>query len=461
MFTRDLLFRPISGSIAGIALVTVAAVAVPSGPAAATETVLYTFTGQADGGLPVGDLVPGPHGVLYGTTGSGGTGTDCQGGCGTVFELVPPIAAGQPWTEEVLHSFGPFAKGQFPGSLVAGPLGALYGATSSGGSLDNACLQIDQTSGCGVVFKLTPPLLPGGKWHETVLHRFTSVNGDGDSPSGPLLLDSSGAVYGTTAFGGLTMNGCFGCGTVFKLTPPAALGGHWTEEILYSFQGGADGFSPTGGLIADASGALYGTTGGSTTDNAGTVYKLIPPATVGAAWTKQILYKFTGGSDGGNPAGGLVFDASGALYGTAPNGGLHTCDSSILSCGVVFQLTPPAGADGAWTEQVLHEFAGGNNDGFGPSTGVTIGSDGSVYGTTPTGAGSGCFFLTGCGTVYKLTPPAGGGGNWPEQILYTFTGSADGGEPSGGLTVAPGGAFYGVASAGGGFGQGVVYHLTP
>jgi hypothetical protein len=113
----------------------------------------------------------------------------------------------------------------------------------------------------------------------------------------------------------------------------------------------------------------------------------------------------------------------------------------------VFKLTPPAVDGEAWTEQVLHAFAGGNDDGANPSTGVTIGTNGSVFGTTPTGAGSGRLFGTGCGTVYQLTPPANGAGNWIEAILC---GGDDGGDPSSSLTAAPSGAFYSVTGSGGG-----------
>jgi uncharacterized repeat protein (TIGR03803 family) len=444
-----------------LAVATVTVVPVPGALAAGQETVLYSFTGQADGGEPVGQLVPGPRGVLYGTTATGGTGTDCQGGCGTVFELAPPIAPGQPWTEKTLYSFRAVFDGWSPQGVVSDGSGALYGTTSYGGSISNACLVIDGPSGCGTVFKLAPPLIPGGKWREIIIHRFSNRNGDGDLPSGGLLIDASGALYGMAESGGVSNNSCFGCGIVYKLTPPAAPNGTWTEQILYSFLGGADGTSPSGGLVADATGALYGTTGGHTVDNAGTVFKLIPPAEEGGGWTKQILYSFSGLSDGGTPLGGVVFDASGALYGTTRDGGLHTCESSIISCGLVFKLTPPAVDGEAWTEEVLHAFAGGNNDGANPSTGVTIGTNGSVYGTTPTGAGSGCFFGTGCGTVYQLTPPANGAGNWIEGILYVFSGGDDGGEPSSSLTPAPNSAFYGVTSSGGGFGQGTVYKLKP
>src|SRR5205814_1699511 len=122
----------------------------------------------------------------------------------------------------------------------------------------------------------------------TTLHSFTGS--DGTLPYSGLISDASGALYGTTAYGGL-----YSEGTVFKLTPPANSGGAWTETILYSFGGGNDGVNPYGGLIFDESGALYGTTyfgGGSY--YAGTVFKLTPPSTSGGAWTETILHTFSG-----------------------------------------------------------------------------------------------------------------------------------------------------------------------
>jgi hypothetical protein len=188
-------------------------------------------------------------------------------------------------------------------SLIADASGALYGTTMWGGG-GGGC----PPRGCGTVFKLTPPSPGGGPWTETVLHSFTNVNGDGALPLAGLIFDASGALYGTTAYGGGT--NC-ACGTVFKLTPPSPGGGPWTETVLHSFIGGSDGSEPLAGLIFDASGALYGTTlngGGSGTNCAastggcGTVFKLTPTTTTtGTTWTESVLYSFTGGSDGGFP----------------------------------------------------------------------------------------------------------------------------------------------------------------
>ena len=138
--------------------------------------------------------------------------------------------------------------------------------------------------------------------------------------------DATGALYGTTANGGVDQN----YGTAFKLTPPATPGGAWTQTVLYKFTGG-DGANPYAGLIADASGALYGAASGGGPYNAGTVFKLTPPAAPGEAWSESVLYGFTGGSDGGFPLAALMSDDSGALYDTANGGGTY-------SDGTVFRL---------------------------------------------------------------------------------------------------------------------------
>jgi uncharacterized repeat protein (TIGR03803 family) len=282
-----------------------------------TETVLYSFAGNPDGINPQSGLIFDARGALYGTAASGGASA-----AGAVFKLTPPAKGHAQWTETLLHSFAG-ADGSSPvGSLIFDTGGALYGTTQSGG-----------ISGQGTVFKLTPPAKGHAQWTETVLYSFTG-NPDGFNPLAGLIFDTSGALHGTTLFGGTA-----GLGTVFKLTPPAPGQTQWTEAVLHSFTGGADGsylYSET--LIFDASGALYGTTrSGGTAGNNGTVFKLTPPAPGQTQWTETVLYRFagiyTGSVDGANPyAAGLIFDASGALYGTTASGGAS-------NQGTVFELT--------------------------------------------------------------------------------------------------------------------------
>jgi hypothetical protein len=234
-----------------------------------TETVLYVFQGNAknDGASPFGGLVIDRPGNLYGTTAYGGTG-DCvlagsKVGCGTVFEMSPPTQKGGAWTETVLYSFPTSKQGYVPwGDLVFDKSGNLYGSTIFGGGKGTTCDPFYQY--CGAVFELSPPKTKGSKWTEKVLHSFAGGS-DGAEPNGDLVLDSNGAVYGTTSYGG--NQGCktdsgIGCGTAFGLKPSANKDLPWTEEKLHIFTGGTDGGSPLAGLTFGKDGDLYGTTGG-------------------------------------------------------------------------------------------------------------------------------------------------------------------------------------------------------
>jgi hypothetical protein len=185
---------------------------------------LYSFKGGPDGAFPGANLIADKAGNLYGTTEAGGNG-GCHGqlGCGTVFELSPPPAPGGKWTESVLHLFSPDVDGINPmGGLVLDAKGNLYG-TAWGGA--------------GVVFELSPPAAPGGSWTETVLYSFQGGLEDGENPTGALVLDSKGNLYGTTAMGGNNSCNSIGCGVVFQLAPPPVPGGDWTETILHTFAG--------------------------------------------------------------------------------------------------------------------------------------------------------------------------------------------------------------------------------
>jgi len=163
---------------------------------------------------------------------------------------------------------------------------------------------------CIVVPVIAPAQLAGATpYNETVPYSFQG-GVDGADPLAGLIFDSSGALYGTT-WGG----------SAFKLTPPAAGQTQWTETVLYSFKGGADGDYPAAGLIFDTYGALYGTTAAGGSANLGTVFKLTPPAAGQTQWTEAVLYSFKGGRAGVGPQGGLIFDTHGALYGTTVRGG--------------------------------------------------------------------------------------------------------------------------------------------
>jgi uncharacterized repeat protein (TIGR03803 family) len=282
-----------------------------------------------------------------------------------------------------------------------------------------------------------------------ILYTFTGGT-DGLYPYGGVTFDTAGNLYGSTFYGG-TRTACNGgCGLVYKLTPVA--GGGWEESTIHTF-GGVDGAHPYAQLVFDSVGNLYGETSGAYDGGAGgsgTVYELSPAGD--GSWKETILYTFSGGNDGADPAGGVVFDAAGNLYGTASSGGAH-------SDGVVFKLTPKA--NGEWKETLLHTFSGGR-DGSGPGgTSVApliLDSAGNMYGTTEIGG------LAGFGVIFELSNPSGNG--WKETVLHEFTGLRDGAYPTG-LTVGPDGNMYGGTGAGGdlqrcGFhGCGVLYLLAP
>jgi uncharacterized repeat protein (TIGR03803 family) len=341
-----------------------------------TESVLYTFTGGGDGSTPYAGLVRDANGNLYGTTAYGGAqNSNCDGGCGTVFELSPPSQSGGSWTETTLYQFQGGNDGAHSQStLILDSSGNLYGTTLDGGSV-GVC--------CGTAFELSPPTTPGGTWTETVLHDFGSGN-DGQEPEAGLHLGPQGELFGTTAAGGTQ-----GSGTIFELTRST---GGWSEEVLYSFSGGADGGEPAAGVI-EQNGVLYGTTVLGGPENAGTVFQL---ESVSGVFTETVLYGFQGESDGGYPYGGVIIDASGTLYGPAQYGGdTSKCvTKGSNGCGVIYQLSQSAGS---WSETVLLTFDG--SDGFAPHSNLLFTHDG-LYFTTIHGGKPGCEFD--CGGVFRL-----------------------------------------------------------
>jgi uncharacterized repeat protein (TIGR03803 family) len=395
-------------------------------PKPPNETVLYSFTGGADGTDPNAGVIFDGSGALYGTTTLGGTFNS-----GTVYKLTPQ-GEGHRWTSTVLHSFSGGTDGVSPfAGVIFDSSGALYGTTAFGGN-----------SSYGTVYKLTPPTDGGTLWKETVLYNFTG-GADGANPSnGSLIFDSSGALYGGTINGGNSGNG-----TVYKLTPPAGGGTPWNETVLYSFTGGADGRYGSSSLIFDSSGALYGTAGGGGNLGNGTVYKLTPSAS-GTVWNLTVLYAFAagtgpnGGVDGELPSyAPLIFDRSGALYGTTRAGG--PCQGCGGGYGTVYKLSPPANGmplGTPWTETVLHFFTSGA-DGYEPDGGVIFDSSGALYGTTSQGG-------VGYGTVFRLTPSASGN-PWTKTILHSFSSAPDGANPLSGLIFDRHDGLYGTTSRGG------------
>ena len=398
---------------------------------AQTFTTLHSFSGL-DGGMPTAGLTMDGAGNLYGTTQYGGTAD-----YGSVFKLVH---TGGSWILHPLYSFpndGGGNDGAEPyAGVTIGPDGNLYGTTTRGGG----------SAQFGTVFKLSPPasvcrstLCP---WTETVLYRF-SGGSDGRVPYGRVVFDRAGNLYGTTNLGGVGI--CregVGCGVVFKLTRS---GSGWVETVLYSFRNLPDGAYPVSGLVFDQAGSLYGTTSGGgmrcSLGSCGTVFQLAPS---GSGWTETVLYSFTFGDDGAYPSGGLIFDNSGNLYGTTEVG--------ISNDGTVFELTP---SGGQWTYTLLYSLMSEHGGVGGPLGTLAMDATGNLYGAANEGDGS-C--APGCGTVFKLTPSAGG---WGYSLIHEFMGGSDGGMPYDGLILDRNGNLYGTDSTAGAGGGGVVFEITP
>ncbi len=231
------------------------------------------------------------------------------------------------------------------------------------------------------------------------------------------------------------------------LAPPISFAG--TEKDLHNFNtGGGDGWSSTSGLIFGASGNLYGTAVAGGANSGGVVFQLTPDADGG--WTERVIHSFgQNKGDGVAPRAGLTSDALGNLYGTTTFGGTQ-------KQGIVFELTPLSG--GRWEETVIHTFGSGS-DGLEPNAGVIFDGSGNLYGTTAGGGINGGGGNS-CGTVFELSPA--GGGAWDEQILYNFAGGTDACAPYAALVFDTAGNLYGTTLAGGTEeDSGTAFELTP
>lgn len=296
----------------------------------------------------------------------------------------------------VLHTFSGGAGGGAPyAGLVADASGNLYGTTQFGGNTSAPCPVF---GGCGTVYKIDP------QGNESLLYTFTGGS-DGASPTGGLVVDSAGNLYGTTQYGGN------GYGTVFKIDPSGV------ETVLHSFSG-PDGNQPVAGLMQDPTGTLYGVTtyGGKFLTGWGVVFKLDPN---GQGYT--VVHEFSGGLSGSNPVGDLIEDEEGNLYGTTVYGGRATrkCGFGRDGCGVAFKIDP------AGDETVLYSFSGGA-DGGNPNGGLARDAAGNLFGTTLFGGNrsNSCpSFGFGCGVVFKIDLSES------ETVLHAFTGGADGANP--------------------------------
>jgi len=417
-----LVFRLSRSSMLGAALTlatlgTLAMVAMQPAQAQ-TFTVLHNFTGGADGESPYVGVTIAPSGVLYGTTRLGGT-----HGIGTAFRLTPE---GSGWVFSPLYEFTGGLDGEQPvGGIAIGPNGVLYGTTPYAGIND------------GVVFALRPAATFCKStlcyWSEAVLHAFPG-SPDGAYPQYEnLTFDQAGNIYGTTCEGGI-YGAPYGGGITFQLTPS---GTGRMESILHNFGSGSDGWCPSGGVVLDTAGNVYGSTRYGGPGGDGALYQLMPS---NGGWVENILVNFDG-ANGANPYGNLIIDNSGNLYGATSSGGQN-------GGGVVFKLAP---SDGGWSYSAIYSFSSCS-----PFGGVAMDAAGDLFGTCNTGGAGGY------GWVYELT-------NCSQTCipndLHDFSGS-DGAGPLGAPVLDANGNLYGTTAVGGtgncgGYGCGVVWEITP
>lgn len=414
-------------------------------------TIQHRFqTAGADGQNPYAALVQDDAGTLYGTTFAGG-----GSAAGAIYKLNPD-GSGYSLLLALSSSGG---TGQNPyASLLRGQDGSYYGTAYAGGALAG-----------GAVFQLSAD---GGNY--TVLHSFSSLDGDGQNPVAPLVQGTNGLLYGTTYFGGSN-----NAGVVFAL---ATNGTGYT--VLHQFRtNGIDGQNPYAALLAASDGRLYGTTAVGGTNRAGTVFRLQPD---GGGY--QVLHHFDART-GQNPQAALLQARDGALYGTTYGGGLSNAgtvftmqlDGSGFAVlknfggadgekphaplwqapdGTLYGTANAGGAAGFGTVftlgtsggnfAVLYDFGVSADDGRNPIAGLALGADGWLYGTTYYGG------TNGVGVLFQL---ALSGSNY--AVVHSFgSTSGDGKNPNAALIAGTGGALYGTTSAGGDLNVGTVYLVT-
>jgi uncharacterized repeat protein (TIGR03803 family) len=324
---------------------------------AGVESVMHSFDpSTGDGGEPSG-LILGSDGNLYGTADGGGAND-----AGTVFKITPD------GTKSVLYSFKgyPSDSAPFDSSLFQASDGNFYGTTEFGGP-DNK----------GTVFKVSPSGI------ETVLYSFGSVANDPAGGFSPLVESDDGNFYGVSGFGGASNHGA-----VFKITPEGIL------TLVHSFSGGPnDGGDPYGsGLLKGSDGNFYGVTSNGGPSDSGIVYKLTP------AGDETIIYAFVSSADtGSHPTGALVEDGDGNLYGGTQDGGyprtVYGNQGASLTgqSGTIFEITAAGNA------VQLSNFGPTDADGTNPSGPPILGQDGNLYGVTTNGGANGG------GVFYKIS----------------------------------------------------------
>ena len=413
--------------------------AIGRGANAQSGSVIYSFTdGTNDGAVPANGLTF-HNGSIFGVTNEGGA----YNGDGVLFQLVPDADGG--WNETPVHVFEGGSDGATPSPVIFDAAGNLYGEAVSFGAY-----------GGGLIYEFSPT---GNGWKMKVLHNFMGGSG-GANPSGGLVFDASGNLYGTTGSGGsLTQCQGYGCGVIFKLSPKTD--GTWTESVLYSFTGQQDGYLPMGGLTFDSRGNLFGTTFfygyGSNNGGFGVIFQLSPQSN--GSWKYSVLHHFAGGAAGELPFSNLVL-TGGSIFGTTWQGGMMSgCNGN--GCGVAYELsTEPT------KFRILHTFTGGADGGslFSPLTLVK----GKLFGTTQIGGdlnlcqGTGGSQGNGCGVVFELSRRANSA-DGVFRVVYTFENSNnnDGDGSDGRMTFDQAGNLYGETRIGGAYGLGTIFEIAP
>ncbi|MGC1192690.1 MAG: choice-of-anchor tandem repeat GloVer-containing protein, partial [Candidatus Binatus sp.] len=306
---------------------------------------------------------------------------------------------------------------------------------------------------------------------ESVIFNFNS-SGSGSTgwyPHSSLIEDAQGNLYGTTPNGGTAE-----VGVVYELSPPATSGGAWTQTILWNFGSYTnDGRNPWtwgAGLAVDGAGNLYGTTQAGGMYAEGTAWELSPPTMSGGAWTETIIWNFGNPAvtDGIDPTSGLTIDENGNLFGTT----LQGQSPSLGFSGTVYELSPPSGLSGTWTETILKQFSEGGienyENGFYPYAGVIGDGSGDLFGTTSSGGMYGLGANPG-GVLFEITADGGYSVLWNFSGTYGPSSIDDGADPVSGLIMDKQGNIYGTTALGGTSadfadlinGVGTVFELSP
>ncbi|MFZ0707826.1 MAG: choice-of-anchor tandem repeat GloVer-containing protein [Candidatus Korobacteraceae bacterium] len=394
-----------------VGLILIALVASLSPAHAQTFSIIHSFLNGWEGTIPYAGVTL-RNGTLYGTTAYGGSND-----CGTVYQIKQ---SGSDWVFTPIYIF---QGGQNPydgcvpnGRVVFGADGNLYGTTVAG------------NTNRGLVFELIPPVSAICKtaaclWTQNVLHMFAGSPNDGANPRyGDIVWDEQGNVYDMTSAGGSAM-----VGTVFQMTKT---GSNWTETPIYNFHLPNDAY-PENSVIVDSNGNLFGVSNGSVFE-----MSYIP----GIGWQEIIIHSMNPNYDGNNIYAGLIRDSSGNLYGAAstagPDGG-----------GTVFELSP---SGNTYTFKIIHSFSGGYLSG--PSASLSMDAQGNLYGTTYYG---GAF---GAGNVFKLTKA---GDSWEYTSLHDFRDWTQGSNPWSQVTIGPDGTLYGTTNRGGPGDWGTVWMIKP